>query len=423
MLASQMALVDGGEPEQLRVVSTSGNFFSLLGAAAASGRLYEDADDERAGGERRAVLSYGLWERRYAKDPGIVGRAVSLGGKPATVVGVAERDFYYSRPADIWLLGQRGLPDGAPIPGDMSKIRDAHFMTVVARLSPGVPLATAQAEMDTIAGRLAAAYPDDNRDLGVRLVPLQQSIVGDTSRLLWLLLAAVAFLLLIASVNVANLLLVRAAGRARELALRQALGAGRATLVRQLLVESVLLALVGGVAGLAVAAWGLSAIVSVLPEELPRAGGIALNGRALGAAFGLSIVTGILFGAWPALRASRPALVASLQGTRTSISREQRTTHDVLVGAELAIAQVLVVGAGLLLASFVRLTATDPGFDARRVLAADISMSMTRASDPDRKAQFIAQAIDRLAALPGVTSVASALTGTAHAADQSRRAD
>jgi predicted permease len=420
MFDSSMSLVDGAEPAQIRVVSVSANLFAILRARPLHGRLFRPGEDA-PGSERAVVLGAGLWRRRYGSDPAVVGRQVTLGGQPATIVGVAPDEtraaaaYVTFTPAetapDVWLLGRKGIPEGAPVPGDQSLVRDAHYLGVVARLAAGVSMESSQVEMSTIASRLERAYPDTNARLGVRLEPLKSAIVGESSTALLLMLGAVVFLLLIASANLASLTLVRATARERELAMRHTLGASRAALVRQMLVESLLLAFMGGALGIAVAAWGVEALLALAPANLPRLDEVALDGRALGVALLVSAGTGLMFGLWPALRASRPEPLAALRTSgRGTESRRHGAMLQALVVGELAIAQVLLVGGGLLLVSFARTLAVDPGFDPHGVLVATVDLASSKASSPERKAQLITGVLERLASLPGVERVASTLT-------------
>ena len=408
---ASMSLTGGGDPEQISVNSVSGNFLTLLGARAIAGRTFLPEDDEQ-GQWDRVVLSEGLWRRRYGGRADMVGATVTLAGTPMEVVGVLPSSFRFERPADVWLLGRRGVPRSGSMPGDISTNRDVHILQVIGKLAPGVPLPVAQAELDAHAARLARQFPQTNTGYGVLLDPLQVALVGDTRPVLAVLLGAVTVLLLIAAANVANLMLVRTGQRTVELTMRSALGASRGRLLVQILVEAVLLAGVGGVLGVALAAWGVNALVGLAPPDLPRLDEVGVDTRVLACGFLLTLITGCAFGLWPAWRASRASVAAAIGGQgRVTSGRDRRRAQQLLVGGELALAQVLLVAAGLLVASFARLLASDPGFTARDIVTVSVSLAAeTYGADPARKAQFHALVLERAAALPGVEGVAMSLT-------------
>ena len=408
---ASMSLTGGGDPEQVRVNSVSGNFLTLLGARAIAGRTFVPADDEQ-GQWDRVVLGEGLWRRRYGGRADIVGATVTLAGRPMEVVGVLPASFRFEGPADVWLLGVRGIPRAGSVPGDLTANRDVHILQVIGKLAPGVALPVAQAELDAHAARLAGQFPATNAGYGVLLDPLQVALVGDTRPVLAVLLGAVMVLLLIAATNVANLMLVRAGQRTAELTLRSALGASRGRLMVQILVEAVLLAGVGGVLGVALAAWGVTTLVGLAPPDLPRLDEVRIDMRVLACGFLLTLVTGCGFGLWPAWRASRASVAgaAGAQGRMTA-GRDRRRAQQLLVGGELALAQVLLVAAGLLVASFARLLAVEPGFTARDIVTVGLSLAAdTYGADPARKAQFHELVLERAAALPGVEGAAMSLT-------------
>ncbi len=408
---ASMSLTGGGDPEQISVNSVSGNFLTLLGARAIAGRTFLPEDDEQ-GQWDRVVLSEGLWRRRYGGRTDMVGATVTLAGTPMEVVGVLPSSFRFERPADVWLLGRRGVPRSGSMRGDISTNRDVHILQVIGKLAPGVPLPVAQAELDAHAARLARQFPQTNTGYGVLLDPLQVALVGDTRPMLAVLLGAVTVLLLIAAANVANLMLVRTGQRTVELTMRSALGASRGRLLVQILVEAVLLAGVGGVLGVALAAWGVNALVGLAPPDLPRLDEVSVDTRVLACGFLLTLITGCAFGLWPAWRASRESVAAAIGGQgRVTSGRDRRRAQQLLVGGELALAQVLLVAAGLLVASFARLLASDPGFTARDIVTVSVSLAAeTYGADPARKAQFHALVLERAAALPGVEGVAMSLT-------------
>ncbi len=408
---ASMSLTGGGDPEQVRVNSVSGNFLTLLGARAIAGRTFLPADDEQ-GQWDRVMLSEGLWKRRYGGRADIVGTTVTLADAPMEVVGVLPASFRFERPADVWLLGRRGIPRSGAVPGDLTTNRDVHILQVIGKLAPGVPLPVAQAELDAHAARLARQFPQTNTGYGVLLDPLQAALVGDTRPVLAVLLGAVTVLLLIAAVNVANLMLVRAGQRTAELTLRSALGASRGRLLVQILVEAVMLAGIGGVLGIALAAWGVNLLVGLAPPDLPRLDEVVVDTRVLACGFVLTLITGCGFGVWPAWRASRASVAPAAGGQeRVTSGRDRRRAQQLLVGGELALAQVLLVTAGLLVASFARLLASDPGFASRDIVIVSLSLAAdTYGADPARRAQFHELVLERAAALPGVEGVAMSLT-------------
>ena len=401
-------LTGDGTPEQALAAQISGNFFSVLGVNAIAGRTFLPADDA-PGQPAQAVLSESLWERRYGRASDLVGRTITVSDQPVEVVGIAPADFRFEEKVDIWLLGDRGLPRFTSIP-NLAQNRDVHILTVVGRLRPDVSLPEAQGELDVISARLAREYPATNKGWGTALDPLQSALVGHTQRMLVLLLAAVALMLVIASVNVANLMLVRTKARAVELAMRSALGASPGRVIRQILAESTVLAACGGALGLALAAWGVSALVQLAPEGLPRLEEIAVNRRIAVFAVAVTAAVAFGFGLWPAWRASRAPLTTALQGSvRSTSGRGSRRSQLLLVSSELAIAQVLLVAAGLLLASFVRLTSLNPGFDPRDLVAVDVSLPGSKYRDAAARIKFHEDVLARLSATPGVRSVATAM--------------
>ena len=401
-------LTGDGMPEQAQAAQVSGNFFSVLGVNALAGRTFVPADDA-PGRPAQAVVSEALWERRYGRADDLIGRTITISDQPVEVVGIAPASFRFEEKVDVWLLGDRGLPRFTSIP-DLARNRDVHILTVVGRLKQGVSVSEAQAELDVISARLAREYPATNKGWGTALDPLQSALVGHTQRMLMLLLAAVALMLLIASANVANLMLVRTKAREVELAMRSALGASPGRVVRQILAESAVLAACGGALGLALAVWGVGALVQLAPEGLPRVEEIGVNGRVAAFAVGMTALVAFLFGLWPARRASRIPLNASLQASvRSTSGRRSRRSQLLLVSGELTVAQVLLVAAGLLVASFVRLTSLNPGFDPRNLVAADVSLPGSKYRDAQTRIRFHEQVLQELAATPGVRSVAMAM--------------
>jgi putative ABC transport system permease protein len=351
------------------------------------------------------ILGHGLWTRRFGADPGIVGRQIMLNGVSHEVVGVMPASFAHPTDAEFWV-------PLAPV-GQFESLfasRGSFWLTVIGRLKPGVTRAAAQSEMDSIAARLEREYPS-NAGLGIRLVPLHEELVGDVKRPLWILLGAVCFVLLIACANVANLLLTRASSRTRELAIRTALGAGRARLSRQLLTESLVLGALGGIAGLGLAVWTTELLRSLAPSDLPRLAGVAVDTRVLLYTAGASLLTSVLFGNVSAFHATRREVGTTLkEGGRTGTDRRGGTLRTTLAIAELAIALVLLVGASLLMRSFLALSREDPGFATENVLTLRLQLPGAKYDQPARIAGFHEQLIERLAALPGAESAAAGST-------------
>jgi len=385
-----------GEPEVVSGALVTPNYFRVLGAPIPLGRDFRD--DEARGAARVVVLSQGYWQRAYGGRPDVVGSQITLGGVPYTVVGAGARGLALPAEVDIW----------APFQTDTTLGRRNDFLQVIGRLAPGATAETAQVELATIARRLEAEYPASNAGWGVELIGLHERIVGEIRPALLVFLGAVALVLLIACANVANLMLVRVAARERELTIRAALGASRRRLVRQLLTESVLLALAGGVLGLGLAVWGVSALRALEPGTLPRLDEVRLDARALAFALVLSVGTGLLFGVVPAVRARRFDLRGGLAegGRALSGARSAARTRNALVLAEVALASVLLVGAALLLRSFVGLTRVDPGVSVDGILTARVTLPRSRYDDPARQVAFADALLDRARALPGVASAA-----------------
>ena len=392
-------LTGNGEPERLTGVAVTGNYFQALGVKAALGRTFQ-LENETPGQEQVAVLSYGLWQKRFGGDPNIVNKTVTLDGKKVEVMGVMPQDFSFPQTAQLWV----------PINFDFSpemKQRKAHFMRPIGKLKPGVTLAQAQADTDIIARRLEEQYPDTNTGWSLRLVSLREQLIGDTRPTLLLLFGAVGFVLLIACANVANLLLVRAATREREIALRTALGAGRFRIMRQMITESVLLSLVGGTLGALLAIWGVDLLVTLSGDSIPSTANVRIDATVLAFTFLISVGTGVLFGLAPALRTMKLNLSESLkEGGRSGSEGGQRNrTRSALVVLESAVAVVLLIGAGLLIRSLIQLQNTNPGFDASNVLTMRVDLSRQKYSTPETAANFFTQLESRVGSLPGVENV------------------
>jgi putative ABC transport system permease protein len=398
--ASGANLTGSGDPERLDAGRVTGNLFEVLGVRPFLGRALTDADS-RPQAPAVAVLSEGFWRRRFAADPGIVGRSLTLDGRPTTVVGVVPQSFQVPAEAAVWL----------PITMDQ-ELHDAwrgRSLTVIARLAPEATLAQAREEMARLADDLARELPAYNTGWTVNVFPLHADLVRDVRPALTVLMGAVALLLLVACANVANLLLARALSREREVAIRSALGASPARLVRQLLAESVLLGTLGGIAGLLLAAWLLQGLLALLPAEVRLVTQVGLNAAVLAFTAGLSLMSAVLFGLVPAWQQARPSLVPALKegGQTRGASHARRRLKGVLVVSEIALSLVLTAGTGLLLRSFWKLANVDPGFRPQGVLAVPIGLPVLSYPTPDRQTAFFREAVARASRLPGVASVAA----------------
>jgi predicted permease len=407
-----MSLAGGaGPPLQLNVIRATGEFSAVLGTPAMLGRGLEPGDD-RPGKPPVVLLSHGCWRRSFGGDAGVVGRKVYLDREPAIVIGVMPPSFTFPRGAEMPAgFGFPAEPDAwVPFCLTAAQRQDHGRMTstVIGRLAAGVGLAAAEQELRAIYRRLDQEYPRSHQDLSARLLPITEQMVGGVRRTLLVLWAGAGFVLLIACGNVANLLLARAASRRKEIAVRTAIGAGRGHLVGQLLAESGLLALAGGVLGIGVAALGLRALAACVPLDLAGAVTGSPDGRMLAFTGLLCAATVVLAGLLPALQASRPDLVECLRGgTRAGAGiAGNRRTRDALVVAELALSLLLLAGAGLLLRSFARLLSVDPGFRAAHVLAFDVNLPPQRVPMGERR-QLYTRVVERLRALPGVAAVAA----------------
>ena len=403
---ASMAAIEGitvnmtgrGEPERLSAARVSGSFFSILGVQPAIGRTFSPEDDTR-GAERVVVLSNALWRRHFGADPKIVGQSITLDANPFTVIGVAPVGFTYPSNPEIWvplvLEGPVAAPDN----------RGAHYLGGIGRLAAGATVEQANAELAQIAAQLAELYPSTNANFGGMAVSLQEYTVGDARKGLLVMLGAVSFVLLIACANVANLLLVRAASRSTEMAVRTALGAGRGRILRQLLTESLILALLGSGVGLLLAVWGLDLLVAFGPQNLPRLDEVRIDGPVLGFAVGISLLTGLLFGLVPAVHASRPNLHEMLkEGARGSSAGGGRL-RSTLVMAEMALAVVLLIGAGLLIRSFARLLDVDPGFRTENVYTYTIAPPEPRYERTQPLRALVSDLVERARTLPEAQSV------------------
>jgi predicted permease len=405
-------LTGDGEPERIGTVRVSSNLLSVLGITPALGHLFS-ADDDMPGRSGTAVLHHGTWMRRYGGDPSVIGRVLTLNGQPYQVIGVLPASFSLPREVMPTLGGAEDaeilLP--LPLPANASQIRNREDYNIVAKLKPGVSVASAQAQMDAITARLRREHPDvypPNGGLTFGIVPLHEQVVGDVRRPLVILTGAVGFVLLIACANVANLLLSRALARQKEVAVRAALGANRGRIVRQLLTESVLLAVIGGALGLLLSGWTLAWIRLLGSRSVPRLHEIAMNGRVLLFTALVSVASGILFGLAPAMRLGR----LDLHGNLKDVSRgatdagamwgRGRNLRRLLVVVELALSVVLLIGAGLLIRSFARLQNVSPGFTASNVLTLELTMSGRRYNEASAVLETYRQLWPRLGRLPSM---------------------
>ena len=394
--------VTGDRPEQVHGLHVSEGYFRLFGAPVMLGRTFTKQEDLPNGGHA-VVLSYGFWQRRFGGNPNVVGKSLSLGNEPYSIVGVLGKDFLSDPEADIWV----------PFQFEPNSTNHGHFFQAAGMLRPGITLAQANAQMKLAFAKFHRLYPPSNPKVGFAVEPLRDAIVGDARKSLLVLLGAVGMVLLIACANVANLLLVRATGRKREFAIRSALGASRARIVGQLLTESVLLAVTGGVLGLALGYAGVRALLAISPAGLPRIGedgaAVSVDWRVLGFTLAVSLLTGILFGLFPALSASRTDLNSSLKesSNRSGIGLRQGNARSLLVISEVSLALVLLIGSSLLIRSFIALRAVNPGFDTHNELTLEMSLTGARYEKTAGLAQLSQEGRERLKAIPGVEDAAT----------------
>lgn len=407
---SNSTLLGEGEPEEVETALVSDDFFAVFGVPAQLGRV-PTADENLPGANRVAVLSDSLWQQRFGPDPEVVGRTVSLDGEPFTIVGVMPRSFDFPSPeAKAWL--PLSLLDDDDIPHQ----RGLRWMEAVGRLADGATPEAATAETNAILRRLEAEYPDSNEGWGSATVhALHESLVGDVRPALLILLGAVGLVLLISCANLANLLLVRGSARGREFAIRAALGAGRGRVMRQLLTESVALALVGGALGTGLAFWGLDVLLALSAGTIPMSNQIDLDMRVVAFALVASAITGVAFGLVPSLSASQPNLRESLNegGKGATVGHQSRTIRGLLVTAQTALAVVLLIGAGLLIRSFWNLTHVEPGFTGENVLTVSIT-TQSEVLDSDRRDEYRREILRRVENIPGVLAVGGSKTVPLH---------
>jgi predicted permease len=408
---NEYTLTGAGPSLHVNAEIVSASLFRLLGTHAAVGRGFLDSEDEP--GHLVAVLSDVFWRRHFDANPNVVGRAVDLNGRSYTIIGVMPAGFQFpvrAQARDIWLTFSRLATADDPKDTPMTAQRGNDSINVIARLKPGVMLDQANADLSSISHALATEYPTTNSFAGIAARSHLEDLVGDTRTPLLVLFGAVGFVLLIACGNVANLLLARASGRAREIAIRAALGASRTGLVRQLIAESLALSLAAAALGIAAASAGLSAILALYPSNLPRAQEVSVDYRVLLFTVVLAIVTGIVFGLVPALQVAKPNFFESMRegGRSSTSSRGHNRLRSGLVITETAFGVTLLIGAGLLIRSFNRLSHADLGFNPGHLLTASFDLSETR-YNPDQQDQFVQALLNRIRALPGVTAAAGAI--------------
>ena len=396
-------LSTGDEVERVRASAVSPEFFPLFKTNALSGRVLQAGDLQEGRDVEVAVISHALWQRRFGGTADVVNSKVTVNGKPVTIVGIMPAGFTYPGDSELW----------TPFLLNAAKERrDNRYVNVVSRLKPGVPILQARTELDTINQRLAQDYVDTNTGWSVRLTELRESLVGELRTSLLILLGAVAFVLLIACANVANLLLARAAYRQKEIALRTALGASRLRVVRQLLTESVMLSLVSGIGGLALSFWFIKLLLAIVPPSTPRMSEIGINWQVFAFTFAVTILAGILFGLFPALQTSRPNLNETLKdsGQRGSETAGRNRAGSFLIVSEIALSFILLAGAGLLIKSFLHLREINPGFNADNVLAMRVTLPPGKYAQGEPRAQIYQQLVDRVKQTPGVQSAALVLS-------------
>ncbi|HYL65279.1 MAG TPA: ABC transporter permease [Candidatus Methylomirabilis sp.] len=398
-------LTGQGDAERVSAMELSASFFPLLGVNPVIGRDFSSAEDQ-LGGPPAVILSGGFWKTKFGSSSDIIGKTLNLDGTDYTVVGVIPENFYFCCETIEFRLSDVYLPIGASKDPWMRDRRITPGIRAVGRVKQGVTLAQAGADMDGVARNLAAAYPDIEKDLGIVVTPLKQVMVHDIRPFLLVLLAAVGFVLLIACVNVANLLLARSTGRGREFAIRAALGASQSRVVLQLLTESVLLAMAGGALGLLLASWGTRAALAALPSALPRANDVRLDPRVLLFTLIISLFAGILFGLAPAIKTSQPDLHETLKEGGRGASGMRYRTQNIFVVAEMALAVVLLIGTGLTIRTLVSLWSVNPGFDSHNVLSFSVGFPPSLASaDASAIRASLRQFTDKIASVPGVRAV------------------
>lgn len=407
------ALTGIATPINLRSAVVSAELFSLLGNKPERGRWFLPEEGKPGSNTGRAVIiSHALWQRQFSKDANIIGRSILLNGKPSNIVGVMPMGFQFpieADPIEVWLTSAVDSEKPNPKEEATDEQRGAHFISAIGRLKPGVTVEQAQADVSLIAANLEKQYPDTNTSHGVRLISFHQDIVSDYRSALWIILGAVGCVLLIACVNVANLLLARATARYKEIAVRAALGANRWRVVRQLLTESLVLSLAGGILGLLLAWWGTEVLIRLIPEDVPRLSEIRIDRLVFGFTLVMSAVTGIVFGLVPALQASKVELTEAMKegGRAAGTGGARGRLRNSLVVAEIAIAMVLLVSAGLLLKTFRKLQQVELGFNTDHVLTAVVEIPDARYPKPEQAAAFYKSLVEKVKTLPGVERVSA----------------
>ena len=394
-------LVSGDETERVRSTGVTAEFFPLMRVGAAQGRALQPEDAQK-GRDDVVVLSHELWQRRFGSDPKIIGNNVKLGGRDTTVVGIMPVGFDFPARSELWV----------PFPLDpVAERRDNRYLNVITRLKPGVPMVQAQAQMDAINQRLAQSYVETNTGWSVQLTGLQERMVGAMRTSLLVLLGAVAFVLLIACANVANLLLARATVRQKEIAVRAALGASRFRIVRQLLTESLLLSLIGGGIGLLLSLWLTKLLIALSPPNTPRFDEIRPDARVFAFTLGLTVLTGLVFGLAPALQAARVDLNERLkEAGRSAGGASHNRLRSLMMVSEIALSFMLLVGAGLLIKSFMHLRDVSPGFNPANVLSVRVAIPSAKYGQGEPRTQILRQLEEQIESLPGVQSAGATLS-------------
>lgn len=392
--------MQGGEPERVPRAGVESTFFDLFGVQPMRGRSFLPADDQ-PNTTTVAILSEGLWKRRFGSDPNVIGKPITVNAVPVTVIGVMPAGFEFPEKTQIW------VPSGAE---SAKEHRDNRSYSALGRLKPGVTLAQAQSQISAIDARLAQSFPETNKGWDARLSRLHDLLVRSVRPSLLILLGAVGCVLLIACANIANLFLVRAAARQKEVAIRAALGAGRGRIVRQMLTESVFLSSIGGALGLLLSFWLIQLLISISPPDSPRFSEANLDYRVLAFTLAISLVTGIIFGLVPALQSSKLDVTSSLkEGGRSGDSYRRTSSRNLLLMGEVAMSLILLVGAGLLIKSFMRLQEVKPGFNPEHVLIASLSLPSAKYKEDQQRVAFYRELTERLKALPGVQVVGASV--------------
>ena len=399
------SLTGGDQPERIRGAIVSANFFSTLRAEPVEGRAFLP-EEGQAGAPRVAVVSYSFWQNRFGGDPNLIGKTFTANDEAVTVIGIMPASFNYPQRTEFWVNPRQIVPDlFSTFTGNLTAMRGTHYLSVFGRLKDGATLGSAQGDIDTV---VAGIQQQHNTNHGVHLVTMHEQTVGDTRPALIILMVAVGFVLLIACANVANLMLARATGRYKEMAIRTALGASRGRVIRQLLTESLLLALMGGALGILLAWQGVKLLVAVSPANTPRLSEIGLDGQVFLFTLAVSLLTGIIFGLVPALQASKPDLNEALkEGGRSGSDGSRRSfVRNLLVVAEVALSLVVLIGAGLLVKSFGRLLNVEPGFNTSNTLVGGISLPGKKYGDSAKRLAFFNELTQRFEAIPGIEGVA-----------------